>query len=55
VVLTPAEARERYGYQRPVDAQHDLRARQHARVFGQGAAPSDEGLVDSQTVLGSLA
>jgi hypothetical protein len=53
-VLTPAEARERYGYRRPAEAHLELRARQRARVFGEGRAPSDEGLVESQAVLGKL-
>jgi hypothetical protein len=52
--LTPAEARARYGYDRPAEAHQELRARQAARVFGDGAAPSDEGLVESEPVLGPL-
>jgi len=54
VVLTPAEAWDRYGYQRPCEAHLDLRARQAERVFGRGERPSDEGLVESQAVLGAL-
>ena len=54
-VVTPAEARARYGYDRPRDAHLELRARQAARVFGEGAAPSDEGLIESQPILGALA
>ncbi len=53
-ILTPAEARERYGYEKPADAHRDIRAKQHHRVFGEGQAPSEDGLVESQTVLGSL-
>ncbi|RZS31214.1 uncharacterized protein (DUF2236 family) [Herbihabitans rhizosphaerae] len=55
VVLTPTEARERYGYDEPRRAHLALRARQRERVFGHGESPSDEGLVESQQVLGSLA
>ncbi len=55
VVLTPAEARERYGYDRPRDAHHDLRERQVKRVFGEHLAPSDEGLVESEALLGRRA
>ncbi|TCJ23905.1 oxygenase MpaB family protein [Nocardioides jejuensis] len=55
VVLTPEEARHQWGYVRPSEAHHDLRARQQARVFGEGLAPSDEGLIESQAVLGRLA
>ncbi|MUL64236.1 hypothetical protein BOO86_07155 [Mycobacterium sp. CBMA 234] len=54
-VLTPEQARSRYGYAKPADAHHDLRAKQQQRVFGQGQAPSDEGLIESQAYLGSLA
>ncbi|BBX93403.1 DUF2236 domain-containing protein [Mycolicibacterium boenickei] len=54
-VLSPEEGRRRYGYPKPADAHQELRARQHERVFGQGQLPSDEGLIESQTYLGSLA
>ncbi|TMS53940.1 oxygenase MpaB family protein [Mycobacterium sp. DBP42] len=54
-VLSPEEGRRRYGYVKPADAHHELRARQHERVFGQGQLPSDEGLIESQSYLGSLA
>lgn len=54
-VLTPEEGRRRYGYAKPAEAHQELRARQHERVFGQGLPPSDEGLVESQPYLGSLA
>jgi uncharacterized protein (DUF2236 family) len=53
-VVTPAEARARLGLDRPAEAHLAWRARQHERVFGAGAAPSDEGLVESQSVLGRL-
>ena len=54
-VLTPAEARERYGYDKPAEAHLAWRAKQHARVFGEGLEPSDAGLIESQGVLGQLA
>ncbi|MET7370669.1 oxygenase MpaB family protein [Streptomyces sp. NPDC005566] len=54
-VLTPAEARTRHGYAKPAEAHLDLRARQAARVFGEGEEPSDEGLIESQDILGRLA
>jgi uncharacterized protein (DUF2236 family) len=54
VVRTPAEARALYGYDRPADAHLDLRARQAAKVFGQGERPSDEGIVESEPILGSI-
>ncbi|NBE56210.1 oxygenase MpaB family protein [Streptomyces boluensis] len=55
VVLTPAEARERYGYAKPAEAHLEIRARQSARVFDEHKAPSDDGLVESQATLGRLA
>ena len=54
-VLSPADARERYGYQKPAEAHRDLRARQRDRVFARGEDASDSGLVESQSVLGRLA
>ncbi len=51
---TPATARQRLGYDAPRCAHLDLRARQKARVFGEGRAPSDEGLLESQPILGSV-
>lgn len=54
-VLTPAQAREAYGFDRPREAHLDLRARQAQRVFGEHSAPSDEGLIESEPVLGRLA
>jgi uncharacterized protein (DUF2236 family) len=54
-VLTPAQGRECYGFDRPRDAHVELRARQAQRVFGEHVAPSDEGLIESEPVLGRLA
>ena len=54
-VVTPAEGRTRYGFARPSQAHLDLRARQAARVFGEHSAPSDEGLIESEALLGRLA
>ena len=54
-VVTPAEARARYGYDRPRDAHLELRAKQAQRVFGEGAEPSNEGLVESEPILGAMA
>lgn len=53
-VITPAEARARYGYDKPSEAHAALRAKQRERVFGKGLAPSDEGLLESQEILGQL-
>lgn len=54
VTRTPAEARERYGYDRPSEAHLALRAKQAERVFGEGVAPSEEGIVESEPILGSI-
>ncbi|GAB3505135.1 oxygenase MpaB family protein [Amycolatopsis cihanbeyliensis] len=51
--LTPAEARDRYGYPKPAQAHLELRARQHRRVFTERQAPSDTGLAESEEVLGT--
>ena len=50
--MTPREAQRLYGYDVPAEAHLDLRARQAERVFGKGEAPSDEGIVESQSVIG---
>jgi uncharacterized protein (DUF2236 family) len=55
VVRTPAEARALYGYDRPAEAHLALRARQADRVFADGAAPSEEGIIESEPILGSIA
>lgn len=52
VTLTPTQARERYGYATPTDAHHDLRARQAQRVLGRHQQPSDEGIAESEPILG---
>ncbi|MDX2557762.1 hypothetical protein [Streptomyces stelliscabiei] len=53
-VLTPAEARARHGYAKPAEAHLAFRARQAARVFDAVEAPSDQGLTESQEILGPL-
>jgi uncharacterized protein (DUF2236 family) len=53
--LTPTEARARYGYDKPSEAHLELRERQAQRVFGEHLAPSDEGIIESQAVLGNIA
>jgi len=51
-IVSPALARARYGYDKPSEAHRELRARQAERVFGEGVSPSDEGLVESEPILG---
>lgn len=50
--LTPAEARARYGYDRPRDAHLELRSRQRDKALA-GQAPSDEGIIESVPILGA--
>lgn len=54
VTMTPREAQAAYGFDRPDDAHHDLRAKQRRRVFDEHRAPSDEGLVESQDHIGAM-
>ncbi|MCV7315565.1 DUF2236 domain-containing protein [Mycolicibacillus parakoreensis] len=54
VTTTPREAQRRFGFAPPAEAHRELRARQHQRVFGDGQTPSDEGLVESQPLLGQI-
>ncbi len=51
---TPAQARECYGYQPPAQAHLEWRAKQYARVFDAGDAPSDDGLIESEPILGAM-
>jgi uncharacterized protein (DUF2236 family) len=53
-VLGPQEARRRYGFEAPAQAHLDIRAKQYDRVFGRGDAPSEDGIVESQALLGSI-
>jgi uncharacterized protein (DUF2236 family) len=55
VTLTPAQARARYGYDKPSEAHLALRAKQAQRVFGEAGSPSDEGIIESEPILGSIA
>jgi uncharacterized protein (DUF2236 family) len=53
-ILTPTEARERYGYAKPADAHLELRERQAARALA-GSVPTDDGIRESEPILGSIA
>lgn len=48
------EAQAAFGVDIPAEAHPDLRAKQYARVFREGRKASDEGLVESQSHIGSL-
>ncbi len=54
VTATPRAAQHRFGYDNPRDAHQDLRARQRRRVFDEGRTPSDEGIIESQPILGTV-
>jgi uncharacterized protein (DUF2236 family) len=54
VTTTPREAQHRFGYDNPREAHRELRERQRRRVFGQHLPPSDDGLIESQAILGSV-
>lgn len=54
VTTTPREAQARYGYANPAQAHLELREKQRTRVFGEGCPPSDEGIVESEPILGRV-
>ncbi|MGH3969105.1 MAG: oxygenase MpaB family protein, partial [Mycobacterium sp.] len=54
VTTTPRDAQARYGYPSPARAHQDLRERQRTRVFGEGRPPSDEGIIESERILGTV-
>lgn len=54
LTTTPRAAQARYGYLNPAQAHHDLREEQRSRVFGEGRPPSDEGIVESEPILGTV-
>jgi len=53
VTMTPYEAQQRYGYDKPAEAHLELRERQRSRVLGEGQSPSDEGILESEPILGA--
>ncbi|HEX7824874.1 MAG TPA: oxygenase MpaB family protein [Mycobacterium sp.] len=53
-LTTPRAAQQRFGYDEPTRAHLDLREKQRVRVFGEGIEPSDEGLIESQPMLGKV-
>ncbi|MBO0854972.1 MAG: DUF2236 domain-containing protein [Nocardia sp.] len=54
ITMTPREAQRLYGYDIPSEAHMDLRRKQQHRVFGEHAAPSDEGLRESEQFFGTM-
>ncbi|MBU9766013.1 DUF2236 domain-containing protein [Mycobacterium sp. TNTM28] len=54
VTTTPREAQQLYGYAIPAQAHREFREKQHARVFGEGRPPSEQGIVESEPLLGTI-
>lgn len=54
ITMTPREAQRKYGFAIPSQAHAAFRAKQYDRVFKNGAAPSDEGLIESQKFIGAM-
>lgn len=54
VTMSPREAQAHYGYAIPSEAHRELREKQAIRVFGEGQSPSDQGIVESEPILGSV-
>lgn len=52
--MTPREAQAAYGYDAPAVAHADFRAVQVRRVFTEGVAPLEDGIVESQPILGNI-
>jgi hypothetical protein len=53
-ILTPSEARERYGYDKPTEAHLAYRERQRERAM-RGEEPSVAAIAESEPVLGAVA
>ncbi|MFT3661711.1 MAG: oxygenase MpaB family protein [Gordonia sp. (in: high G+C Gram-positive bacteria)] len=53
VTMTPREAQRKYGFDDPSEAHEDFRRMQAERVFGLGQAPSNEGLEESEQLIGA--
>ncbi|MFT3661712.1 MAG: oxygenase MpaB family protein [Gordonia sp. (in: high G+C Gram-positive bacteria)] len=51
--MTPREAQRKYGFDDPSQAHLDFRKMQEERVFGFGEAPSNEGLEESEQLIGA--
>lgn len=54
ITMTPYEAQDLYGYERPAKAHMELRAKQAERIFSKGQNPTDEGIIESQEILGDI-
>ncbi len=54
VTTTPSRAQARFGFDAPASAHKQFRDRQKARVFDEGLTPSEEGIIESQPILGSV-
>lgn len=52
--MTPREAQAAYGFTPPAQAHADFRAKQVHRVFDEGIAPLEDGILESQPILGNI-
>ncbi|WP_243640439.1 oxygenase MpaB family protein [Nocardioides jejuensis] len=52
--LTPRQAQAEYGFEAPSVAHADFRATQVRRVFSEGTAPQEDGILESQPILGNI-
>lgn len=55
IKMTPYEAQDLYGYERPARAHLELRAKQAVRAIQEGRAPDTQVILESQSVLGLIA
>ncbi|WP_265443779.1 oxygenase MpaB family protein [Flexivirga meconopsidis] len=54
ITMTPREAQAKYGYDIPAQAHLAMRAKQQERVFKQHEKPSDDGLRESEELIGQM-
>lgn len=52
--MTPRQAQQLYGFDQPAEAHRALREKQRLRVFGRGERPDDQGIIESQPILGKI-
>lgn len=52
--MTPREAQAAYGFAPPAQAHADFREKQARRVFEEKVAPLEDGIIESQPLLGSI-
>ena len=53
--LELGQGTRRQGFDKPAEAHLALRAKKAVTVFGEGGKPGDEGIIESRSILGSIA